>query len=214
MGDPADDEQPAGEQQHRVGAGDPAAEVEREGAERRADRPHDDALQAVGAAGQPVELVGELVQDQGDAERDHQAGQVGAAQDEKAGQEAEQRRRADRGGHAEPGIGRQQLGAQGRAVRAEAEERGVAERHDAGVAEDQVEREREQREDRDLVEDEGLPRKEQPGRRQRREGRELPRQRQRASLASAADAGSLTAPRPRGRTGPAGGPAGSAIISA
>ena len=38
-------------------------------------------------------------------------------------------------------------------IGAEAEEGGVAERDDAGIAEDQVEREREQRQDRDLVEE-------------------------------------------------------------
>jgi hypothetical protein len=46
------------------------------------------------------------------------------------------------------------LAEQPRDVGAEAEEGGVAEGHDAGVAEDQVERHREQRDDGDLVEDE------------------------------------------------------------
>jgi hypothetical protein len=66
------------------------------------------------------------------------------------------------------------LGEQRRGVGADAEEGGVAERDDAGVAEDQVEREREQGQDRDLVEEQRLRRERQPGGRQRQEGRQLP----------------------------------------
>ena len=66
--------------------------------------------------------------------------------------EADQRR-GDRAGDDEP---RERLAPavhreEPRRVRADAEERGVAERDDAGVAEDQVEREREERRDQDLA---------------------------------------------------------------
>ena len=123
----------------RVGVGDPAGEIELEACKRgegHRQRADDDARQAVGAAGQPVELVGELVQDRGDAERHHQPGQVGAAQDQHARRQAEQRARGDGDDQADDRIGQDVLGEQRRRVRAEAEERRVAERDDAGVAQD------------------------------------------------------------------------------
>jgi hypothetical protein len=43
---------------------------------------------------------------------------------------------------------------QSRYISPEPKERGMAERHDAGIAEDQVERDREESDDRDFVEDE------------------------------------------------------------
>ena len=45
----------------------------------------------------------------------------------------------------------------------------MPERDDAGVAQDQVERDREQRQDRDLVEEQRVPRQHQPRQRQRRQ---------------------------------------------
>ncbi len=71
--------------------------------------------------------------------------------------EAEQRR-ARRPPTARPSqrVGHHVLGEQRRGVGADAEEGRMAERDDAGVAEDQVEREREQRQDRDLVEQQRL----------------------------------------------------------
>ena len=72
------DDAPRQQEQHEqrrqaVGVGGAADEIEVEAAEQR---PDDHALQAVGAAGEPVELVGELVQHQRDAERHHQAREV------------------------------------------------------------------------------------------------------------------------------------------
>ena len=125
-----------------------ADHVEAEQAEHRL---HLDALQAVGAAGPTRQLVGRLEHHQADADGHHQTRQVGAAQHEKAGDEARQRREDERGDEADDRIGNAVLGEQARAVRTDAEERGVAERDDAGVAEDQVEREREQGDDRDLA---------------------------------------------------------------
>ena len=135
----ARDEEDEREHDQRVGVGGSPGEIEVEAFQRREghrDRAHDDALQAVGAAGQPVELVGELVEDRGDAERHHQPRQVAAAQDEDARHQAEERARGDRDDQADDRIGHHVLREQRRRVRAEAEERGVAERDDAGVAED------------------------------------------------------------------------------
>jgi colicin import membrane protein len=165
------------EDDERIRVRGPPREVEREARERRPgdrERPHRDALQAVGAAGEPVELVGELVEDRGDAERHHQPRQVAAAQDEGARREAEQRARRDRDDEADERVGHHVLREQRRGVGAEAEERGVAERDDAGVAEDEVERDREQGDDRDLVEQQRLAGQQQPRQRQRGEERDLP----------------------------------------
>ena len=99
--------------------------------------------------GQPL---ASLEQDQRDAERHHQPRQVGAAQHQQAGERspaAPQPATATR--EAEQRIGVDVLGEQAGGIGAEAEERRVAERDDAGIAQDQVEREREQREDGDLV---------------------------------------------------------------
>ena len=81
---------PGNQEQHEqhgeaVDVGGLAENIEREVAEQRL---HHDALQAVGAAGD-VETVRDLAQHQRDAERHHQAGQVGAAQHQEAGDEAE-----------------------------------------------------------------------------------------------------------------------------
>src|SRR6185503_3621986 len=73
----------------------------------------------------------------------------------------------DRGGEkAGQGFSQVVLGEEPGAVRAEAEERGVAERYDPGVAEDQVERQREQRRDRDLAREREIARRD--GERQQR----------------------------------------------
>ena len=66
-----------------------AEHIEAEQAEHRLDR---DALQAVGAAGELPSWLASLAQHQRDAERHHQPRQVGAAQHQEAGDEAERRR--------------------------------------------------------------------------------------------------------------------------
>ena len=86
----------------------------------------------------------------GDREREHEQRERARAQDHRAGGEAEQRGRAAAAascanGSVMPGMRCQHAGG----VRAEAEERAVAERDDAGVAEDEVQRQREQDEDED-----------------------------------------------------------------
>jgi hypothetical protein len=86
------------------------------------------------------------------AEGDHEPREVGATHDEHAAQRAQHRGAGDGHRQAHQRVGHHVLGEKRRGVGPEAEEGRVAERHDAGVAEDQVEREREEREDRDLVE--------------------------------------------------------------
>ena len=124
---------------------------------------HHHALQAVGAAGQPVELVGQLV-----------AGSSATPSVTISRVRSVPRRIStlvtspssaptrDRDGQADQRVGHHVLGEQRRGVGAEAEERGMAERDDAGVAEHQVERHREQRDDRDLVEQQRLRGQQQP----------------------------------------------------
>ena len=97
--------------------------------------------------------VGELEQDQPDPERDHEPRQVEAAQDV-ATLVHEPSTVAVTIATARPTSGSRMdvLGEQRRRIGAHAEERGVTERDDAGVAQHQIEREREQRHDGDLVE--------------------------------------------------------------
>ena len=75
---------------------------------------------------------------------------------------------------AQPRVGEQVLREQRRGVRAGAEEGRMAERDDARVAEDQVERQREQREDRDLVQQQRVAGQRKPGGDQRDDERDLP----------------------------------------
>ena len=100
------------------------------------------ARESVGPAGDRRRLVGDLEHDRGDGERQHEQGQGARAQDHCAGGDAEQRRRRSAAAYElHERIGDAELRAQNAGgVRAEAEERAVAERDDAGVAEDEVER--------------------------------------------------------------------------
>ena len=141
-----------------VGVGGTAEQVELEAAEQLA---HDHALQSVGAAGDVRQRVGELAQHQGHPQRDHQAREIAAAQHQEAGEEAQHRGDRDRERQSRQRIAGDVLGKQARRVGAGAEEGGMTQRDDAGVAQDQVEREREQRKDRDLVQDQILARRHQ-----------------------------------------------------
>ena len=153
--DAARDQEQHEQHDQAVDVGGAAEDIEREVAEHRL---HHDALKAVGAAGD-LEPIGDLAQHEGDAERHHQARQVGAAQHQEAGDESEHRR-------GKPGRKQRQqrllddpvLRENSRHIGAEAEERRMTERDDAGVAEDEVERDREQAEDRDLGQDQVLAR--------------------------------------------------------
>ncbi len=88
-------------------------------------------------------------------ERHHQAGQIDAPDHQEAGQKADHC--GGKPGHhqrrhrlIDNAMQREQSGRIG----ADAEERGMAKRYDAGVAEDQVERQREQRQPQDFRHDE------------------------------------------------------------
>jgi hypothetical protein len=147
-------DQPAHHQEHqkqhgeRIGVADVAPEIEREVSEQR---PHPHALQAIGAAGEPMRAVRSLGEQQAEAERDHDQGEMAEARDDEAREIAEQPGRG--AGDQEPGqrLAPAPLRDQARGIGAEAEEGRMAERHDASVAEDEVEREREQRRDGDLA---------------------------------------------------------------
>src|SRR5246127_5748469 len=138
-----------------VGVGHVAEDIEVEHAENGR---HDDALQPIGAAGDARNLVGDLTHDERDAERHHQPREVGAAQNEEARCKSE-----DGGANARHDerehrlVDNAVLGQQRGDIGAQTEEGGMAERYDAGVAEDEVEREREQTEPRDLGEDQVPP---------------------------------------------------------
>jgi hypothetical protein len=124
-----------------------AVEVEPEHAEDRVDL---HAREPVRPAGEPAGLVGDLQQDRRDREREHEQRQRLGAQDDRAGGQPEQRRHAGGRRELQERLRHAELRAQdSRGIGAEPEERAVAERDDAGVAEDQVERQREQDEDQD-----------------------------------------------------------------
>ncbi len=101
--------------------------------------------EAVGTARDRGRLVGDLQTHGRDRQREHQLREAPCAQDDGTRRDAEHPG-GDSGGEEEhdrlvkPELGGEDAGGIG----AEAEERAVAERHDAGVAEDQVERQREQ----------------------------------------------------------------------
>ncbi|OIQ65525.1 hypothetical protein GALL_529160 [mine drainage metagenome] len=118
------------------------------------DRRHLDALQPIGAAGDVGKALGQRLQQQRDPQRHHQAGQVDTPDHQEAGEEAdrhggETRDHQRRQGLRDDAVQREQPGAIG----ADAEEGRVAERNDTGIAEDQIERQREQREPHDVGHD-------------------------------------------------------------
>ena len=101
--------------------------------------------------------VGDFAEHQRDAERHHQPGQIRAAQHQEAGDEAE-RRRNHAGTHqrddrlVDDAVFRDQPGE----ISGDAEKRRLAQRDDAGIAEDEIERQREQSQDRGIFEDQIL----------------------------------------------------------
>ena len=91
--------------------------------------------------------------------------------------EAQHRRDDDGDRQAGVRIGRHQLAEDAGGIGARAEEGGMAQRDDAGIAQDQIEREREQGEDRDLVQQQVLARRQRTARRRpaaRRRSRPAP----------------------------------------
>ena len=165
MNEPPRDQENEEQSGERVAVGGVAVEIEANFAEQR---PGMNALQAVEAAGEPAGAVGGFLQHQADAERDHDQRQVAKPRDDEARQIAEQaggNRRGDKPGQRlAPATFRKQP----RRIGADAEIGGVAERYDAGKAEDEIERQREQSRDRDLARQHQIIRR-QHERQQRRE---------------------------------------------
>ena len=138
------------QQRHTQGVvrGGDAGQAKLEAAQHRC---HHHTLQPIGAAGQPVELVCQFHQDRRHAQRHHQARQVGATHDGQAAHRAEHGRYHDGKQQAEQRVGVYQLGEQRGRVSAHAEKGRMPERHNTGVAQNQVKRNREQRKNHDLV---------------------------------------------------------------
>ena len=139
-----------------------AVQIEAEQAE---DRRNVDALQAVGAAGEVRIAVGEFAQHQRDAERHHQPRQIRAAQHQKAGDKAERRR--DEAGAKQRNdrlVDDAVFGDQAGKISGQAEKRRLTKRNDAGVAKDEIERQREQRQDRRILHDQIFAGKQPDGR--------------------------------------------------
>ncbi len=139
-----------------------AEKIEPIGAEHRR---HGDALQTVGASRKVGEFVREFEAYQGDAERHHQTSQIGTPQHQKA-------RRKTESGSDQPGTkegnGRLDddfiLGEKACRIGPHAEEGRMAQRDDARIAEDKIERKRKQAPDRGLGKDEMAARQEIDGR--------------------------------------------------
>ena len=151
---------------HRVPGGGAAVEVELKTAQHRG---HHHTLQAIRTARQPIELVGQLQQDQRHAQGHHKAGQVRAAHDGQAAHSAQYGRHGRRDQQADEWIGHHQLGKQRGGICAGAKEGGMPERDDAGVTQHQIERDCKQRHDRDFADQQRMA-----GHYQRRQQRQQP----------------------------------------
>ena len=138
------------------------------------DRLHLDALQPVGAAGDVGKTLRQRLQQQRNPERHHQAGQVGAPDHQKTGEKAD--RSGDEAGndqrHHRLGDDAVQ-GKQPGGIGSHAEECGVAERNNTGVAEDQIKRQREQRQPHDIRHDQIAGRKQECARKRENPERDL-----------------------------------------
>src|SRR5688572_19975498 len=147
VNDAAGDQEAHEEDRQGIGVGAAAEHVEAK-AEHRG---HLESLQAVGAAGEAARAVGGLVQQQAQAHGEHDQREVAEAHDDVAGGVADEACGERSEEQTREGFTPIMFGEETGAVRADTEERGVAERDDARVAEDQVERQREERGDRDLA---------------------------------------------------------------
>ena len=96
-------------------------------------------MQAICAACEPVKLVGQLQQQQRNTERDHQPGQVTAAQHGQAAQPTQQGRHTDGDCQANQWIRHHELGEQRRRVGSHTEKRRMSKRHNAAVTQHEVE---------------------------------------------------------------------------
>jgi len=190
MDDPPRHEEAREEDRERVGVRSPAVEVELEKPEQG---PHPHALQAVGAAGERVGAVRRLGEEQAEAEREHDEREMAKAHDdvaaEVAGNSARERGEREAAQRLAPAVLRGEPGRVG----AEAEVGRVPERHEPGIAEDEVQREREKRGDGDLARELQVRR-----RHDERQQRARPEDKLRPAPARARGKGGLSA----GQTGP------------
>ena len=146
--------------------------AELEDSEQRRDR---HVVEAVEAAGVGRSEIGRLLEQRHRAERQHQECQAGGAQQHQAGGEADRRRGRRREQQARDRLVPDAvLGQHADRVGAGAEERGVAERDDAGIAEREVEREREQDHGEQLGAEAEMPRKDEVEGEQQDPGDRLP----------------------------------------
>ena len=128
-----------------------SVEIEAKQAEDRRDG---DALQPVGTAGEIGIAVGHLAQHQRDAERDHESRQVGAAQHQKARDKAERgRNHAAEDQRDDRLVDDAVFGDEAGEISGKSEKRCLAQRDDAGITENEIERQREQRQDRRILHD-------------------------------------------------------------
>ena len=109
------------------------------------------AAQPIGAAGKPRHRVGEFVEEKSESEGDHEQRQVADTHDREAhhitGRRSDQAGNDEAGQRLAPAVGADDGGRIG----ANAEEHRVTERHAAGIAKHQIQREREERGDGDLA---------------------------------------------------------------
>ncbi len=127
------------------------ARVERIELEHREQRSDGQAVEAVEAAGVHVREVGRLLEQRHRAEREHQEGQAVRPEQHEPRAQTDGRRDHRREEQARDGLVPDAVLRQhADRVGAGAEERGVAERDDAGIPEDEIERDREQDGDQDL----------------------------------------------------------------
>jgi hypothetical protein len=103
--------------------------------------------------------IGYFVQHQCHAQGHHEAREIAATQHEEAGEQPQQRGCRDGCDKAGQWIGGHELAEKPSGIGARPEEGGMAQRYDAGIAQDQIEREREQREDRHFVQQQVLARR-------------------------------------------------------
>ena len=109
------------------------------------------ALQTVEAAGKPIRIVRGLLQQQAEAERDHDQREVAKASNDEARDIADDARGDARDQQPRQRLAPSPHGNQAGRVGTDAEIGGVAERDDAGEAKDEIERQRKQRGNRHLA---------------------------------------------------------------
>ena len=117
----------------------------------RSQRRAGEATQAVVSAGQAVPAIGDVERDLAERDGDHGEIDAAAPHDQQAEQRAGQPAQQHPGEHGQRRAGGEIFQRQAGAVRAQAEIGGMAEAHDAGEAQQQVERHGGKAEDQDAA---------------------------------------------------------------